>query len=47
MRITHIETTGQPIQIGLYCCAPTAEGMNVVFDRLRIKSSDGTYSHKA
>ncbi|KXJ22747.1 Regulation of enolase protein 1 [Exaiptasia diaphana] len=47
MRITHIESTGHPIQIGLYCCAPTTEGMNVVFDKFSITSSDGNYPHKA
>lgn len=47
MRITHIESTGHPIQIGLYCCAPTTDGMNVVFDKFSIRSSDRNYPHKA
>ena len=33
------------MKMGLYCCSPTKEGMNVVFDQLSIQHSDGSYHH--
>ncbi|XP_032227287.1 regulation of enolase protein 1 isoform X2 [Nematostella vectensis] len=45
IRITHMDSGGHPIQIGLYCCAPTGEGMDVVFDKFTIHSSDGRHPH--
>jgi len=33
------------VKMGLYCCSPTKEGMNVVFDQLSIQHSDGSYHH--
>ena len=35
------------MKLGLYSCAPTAEGTSVVFDNFHITPSDGTYQHKA
>ncbi|KAM7446690.1 hypothetical protein ABFA07_005042 [Porites harrisoni] len=44
-RIAHLDSGGNAVKIGLYCCSPTEEGMSVVFDKLSIQPSDGTYNH--
>ena len=45
VRIAHLDSGGNAVKIGLYCCSPTEEGMSVVFDKLSIQPSDGTYNH--
>ena len=47
VRICHLDSRGNAVKIGLYCCSPTKEGMSVVFDQLSIQHSDGSYHHKA
>ena len=47
MRIFHLQSTGHPIRIGLYTCAPTMEGGSVVFHKFIIRDSDGQFHHKA
>ena len=46
-RIAHLDSGGNAVRIGLYCCSPTEEGMSVVFDKLSIQPSDGKYHHTA
>ncbi|XP_068698813.1 uncharacterized protein [Montipora capricornis] len=38
VRITHLNSGGNAVKIGLYCCSPTKEGMNVVFDKFSISA---------
>ncbi|XP_029214497.1 uncharacterized protein [Acropora muricata] len=38
VRIAHLDSGGNAVKIGLYCCSPTKEGMSVVFDKFSISA---------